>query len=116
MTATDGALDALRERLAELSDLEMLGRLAAWDQRTMMPPQGAPSRGLQLATLERLAHELGTGQELGEWLDALEAQDLGEIDRDIVRLARRDWDRARRIPPDLAAELERPGPDGQQVR
>ena len=31
------ALESLRERLAELADLSSLGRLAAWDQRTMMP-------------------------------------------------------------------------------
>jgi len=116
MTApTDGPLHALRERLAELSDLEMLGRLAAWDQRTMMPPQGGPERGQQLATLERIAHELATGPELGEWLDALDDGRLGDLDRDIVRLARRDWDRARRVPPELAGELERAGSEGQEV-
>jgi carboxypeptidase Taq len=116
MAQGNGALEALRERLAELSDLEMLGRLAAWDQRTMMPPQGAPARGLQLATLEKLTHARLTAPEMEEWLGALADGDgLSEIDRDIVRLARRDWDRARRIPPDLAAELERAGSEGQQV-
>jgi carboxypeptidase Taq len=111
----NGALESLRARLAELSDLEMLGRLAAWDQRTMMPVQGGPARGAQLATLERLAHERATAGEVGEWLDALEEHDLGDVDRDLVRLARRDWDRARRVPHDLAAELERAGSDGQEV-
>src|SRR3954464_11488785 len=70
MAEGNGALEALRERLAELSDLEMLGRLAAWDQRTMMPPDGAPARGLQLATLERIAHERSTAPELGGWRGA----------------------------------------------
>ena len=112
MASANGALDALRERLAELSDLEMLGRLAAWDQRTMMPPQGGPARGQQLATLERLAHELGTGAELGEWLEALDGAELGDVDRDVVRIARRDWDRARRVPGELAGELEQAGSEG----
>src|SRR5215213_5989443 len=100
MPSDDGALGCLRERLAELSDLEMLGRLAAWDQRTMMPVQGGPARGAQLATLERLAHERGTAPEVGEWLEALDDDDLDDLDRDLVRLARRDWNRARRIPHD----------------
>ena len=39
------SIEALRERMAELSDLTALGRLAAWDQRTMMPPEGGPGRG-----------------------------------------------------------------------
>ena len=55
----------MRERLAELVDLSSLGRLAAWDQRTMMPPGGAPARAQQFAALERLVHERSTSDELG---------------------------------------------------
>ncbi|HET8953345.1 MAG TPA: hypothetical protein VFN44_22675, partial [Solirubrobacteraceae bacterium] len=109
------SLDALKTRMAELSDLTALGRLAAWDQRTMMPPDGGPGRGEQLATLERLAHERATADEVGEWLDALEDAQLDGLDAEIVRVARRDFDRARRVPADLAAELERASADGQTV-
>src|SRR3954468_23887834 len=113
------ALDALRARLAELSDLSLLGHLAAWDQRTMMPPGGSPARAHQLSTLQRLAHERATADEVGEWLDELEgaadAGDLSDVDRDLVRLARRDWDRDRRVPTDLAAELAQAGAEGQDI-
>src|SRR5918994_1522759 len=109
------SLDALRERMAELSDLTALGRLAAWDQRTMMPPAGAPGRGEQMATLERLAHERATADEVGGWLDELEAAGLNGLDGEIVRLARRDFDRARRVPGELAAEIELAASDGQNV-
>jgi carboxypeptidase Taq len=109
------SIDLLKTRMAELSDLTALGRLAAWDQRTMMPPDGGPGRGEQLATLERLAHERATADEVGEWLDALEDAQLDGLDAEIVRVARRDFDRARRVPADLAAELERASADGQTV-
>ena len=111
------ALDALRDRLAELTDLAALGRLAGWDQRTMMPPRGAPARAHQLATLERLVHDRATAEEIGGWLRELEAPDgdLGDLERDMVRLARRDWERARRVPADLAAELAQAGAEGQAV-
>ena len=111
------ALDALRDRLAELSDLSALGRLAAWDQRTMMPPNGAPARGHQLATLRRLSHARATADEIGGWLDELDGDGaaLDDVARDVVRLARRDWDRARRIPADLAAELALAAAEGQAV-
>ena len=108
-------IEALRERMAELSDLSALGRLAAWDQRTMMPPAGGPGRGEQLATLERLAHERSTADEVGEWLEALEAAELDGLDAEMVRVARRDFDRARRVPGELAAELERASSEGQTV-
>jgi carboxypeptidase Taq len=114
---TTSALTALRDRTAELADLSALGRLAAWDQRTMMPPAGAPSRAHQLATLQRLAHERSTADEIGAWLDELEgaAGELGDLDRDMVRLARRDWDRQRRVPRDLAVELAQAAAEGQAI-
>src|SRR3954452_13879667 len=98
------ALDSLRERLAELSDLHALARLAAWDQRTMMPPLGAPARANQVATLQRLLHDRETDDEIGGGLGALDrgGAALDAIGSDIVRAARRDWERARRIPKDLA--------------
>jgi carboxypeptidase Taq len=109
------ALDALRDRLAELADLHALARLAAWDQRTMMPPLGAPARAHQVATLQRLVHDRATDEQLGAWLDELDADGdgLDGIDRDLVRVARRDWDRARRVPRELASDLALAAAEGQ---
>jgi carboxypeptidase Taq len=110
------ALESLRERLAELADLSSLARLAAWDQRTMMPPAGAPARADQLAALERLAHARATSDEVGAWLDEIEANgDLGDVDRDVVRVARRDWERRRRVPAELAAARAQASAEGQEV-
>jgi carboxypeptidase Taq len=111
------ALDALRARLAELADLELLGHLAFWDQRTMMPPAGGPDRADQIATLSRLHHERAAADEVGEWLDALDAAtaDLDDLDRDLVRLARRDYDRQKLVPGDLAAELAQASAAGQDI-
>ncbi len=111
------ALDALRARLAELTDLSLLEHLAFWDQRTMMPPAGGPDRADQLATLSRLHHERATADEVGAWLDALDAatSELDDLDRDLVRLARRDYDRQKRVPADLAAELAQASAAGQDI-
>jgi carboxypeptidase Taq len=112
------ALEQLRERMAELSDLGAIQMLAGWDQLVMMPAGGAPSRAHQLGTLARLAHERATATEIGEWLEQIdaagEASGLDELDRDVVRLARRDWERARRVPDELAVERARAEADGQE--
>ena len=85
--------------------------LLGWDQLVMMPAEGAGARAQQLGTLARLTHERATAEEIGEWLAELDGPgamaQLDELDRDIVRLARRDWERARRVPAELAAELAR---------
>jgi carboxypeptidase Taq len=108
------ALENIRRRVAEVADLAGLEMLAQWDQRVMMPADGAEGRAQQLGSLARLTHERATAEEIGGWLEELEAEDLEELDRDIVRLARRDWDRARRVPGELAVELAEASAEGQE--
>ncbi|HUH81584.1 MAG TPA: carboxypeptidase M32 [Solirubrobacteraceae bacterium] len=108
------ALQKLRKRTGELADLESVQMLLSWDQLVMMPPEGGRARSEQLGTLARLNHERARDEQLGEWLTEVEGAELGELERDIVRLARRDWERARRVPEELAAELARAAAEGQQ--
>ena len=112
-------MQKLRARMAELADLAAIGMLAGWDQLVMMPADGAAARAQQLGTLARLTHEQATAAEIGEWLAEIDAAGadagLDEIDRDIVRLARRDWERASRVPEELAVELARASADGQEI-
>src|SRR5271165_948130 len=108
-------MQKLRERTAELSDLAALAMLAEWDQLVMMPPEGGEGRALQLGTLARLTHQRATGEEIGGWLGELDARQLDPLDGDIVRIARRDWERARRVPAELAVERARASAAGQEI-
>ena len=65
------ALDQLKERLAEVTDLGKVARLLSWDQQTMMPPAGTAHRADQFATLVRIAHEKFTDPEVGRLLQEL---------------------------------------------
>jgi carboxypeptidase Taq len=109
----------LRERLAENSDVRTAAALLEWDQQTMMPPHGAEGRAEALGTLERIAHDQFIDDETGRLLDAAE-QDLNghppESDEaSLVRVARRSYDKARRVPTELAAELVRSASIGQEA-
>jgi len=109
----------LRRRMAEISDLGSLGALLFWDQQTMMPPGGAPARAEAAATLARVFHARETSPDLGALLDALEPwaaeQDPDSDDARLVWWARRDYEKAVRVPEDLAAELTRAKALGQQA-
>ena len=107
------ALQSLRARMAELVDLGSIEMLLSWDQLVMMPADGAGARAQQLGVLARLTHERATAAEIGGWLEELDGVPLEQLDRDIVRLARRDWERASLVPEDLAVELARASTDGQ---
>jgi len=101
----------LKERLAEVMDILKTRALLGWDQQVKMPPGGGPVRAEQLATLDRLAHERFTSPEIGRLLDRLEGFEASlpyESDEaSLVRVVRQDWEKARRIPSDLRAEMSR---------
>ncbi len=109
-----GALEQLRDRMAELADLSAVEMLAVWDQLVTMPGEGAPARAHQLGTLARLTHERATSEEVGRWLAELDGATLAELDADIARIARRDWERVRRVPTELAVERAQAGAQGQE--
>ena len=67
----EAKLKELKARLSEINDLQSAAGVLAWDQNTYMPPGGAPARGRQIATLQRLAHEKSTDVALGRLLDDL---------------------------------------------
>ncbi len=97
----------LLERLGELSDLRHAGHVLAWDQQVMMPPAGGAARGQALGALQILAHHKLVAPELGALLDAENGDDP-----QLVRAVRRDYEVARRVPGELAAEMARAGSQG----
>ncbi|NUT56295.1 MAG: carboxypeptidase M32 [Thermoleophilia bacterium] len=99
----------LKTRLAEIHDLRRSLELLFWDQTVMMPPGGAAVRGQQLTTLDRIAHEKFVADEVGELLEGLaeyeQGLDYDSDDASLIRTTRRDYDKARRVPAELAAEM-----------
>jgi carboxypeptidase Taq len=100
-------MDELLDRLAEIADLERAAMLLAWDQEVCMPPAGGAARGEVRATVGRLAHERFTDERVGKLL--ADAGTRGELRGDVVRFARRDFDKASRVPGELVAEMARAG-------
>lgn len=101
----DQQLTTLKRRLVEINALRAAGAVLSWDQVTHMPSGGAPARGRQRATLSRLAHQKATDVDLGRLLDGLEPQStsLSEIDAALVLVARRDFEKANKVPAELVA-------------
>ncbi len=107
------AYDELTNRLAEVVDLFGAAAVLGWDHRTMMPRNGAAARAEQLGTISRIAHEMFISPEIGKLLDEVEPwaeeQDYASIEASLVRVTRRDYDKAVRVPPELSAEMSRAG-------
>ncbi len=103
------ALAELRRRLAVVSDLQRAQAVLGWDQLVMMPRTGAPVRAHQLATLRTIAHDRFIDPEVGRLLDELApfAASLSDDSDDacLIRVTRRDWEKAVRVPTELTAAM-----------
>jgi len=112
-------LTTLRERLAEVSDLSRSAGVLGWDQRVTMPPKGTEARAEALATLGRIAHERFTDPEIGRLLDRLapleESLPYDSDDASLIRVTRRDWQKACRVPADLRVEMTRAAARGHRA-
>jgi carboxypeptidase Taq len=101
----------LKEILGEVSDLNRASAVLMWDQETYMPAGGIQSRAEQISALRRLGHLKFTTDEVGRLLDEADKHVAGKpYDSDeasLVRVTRRDYDHARKLPPDLVTEIAR---------
>ena len=108
--SAEARLAELKRRLREAYDIASAGAVLGWDQATYMPKGGAPARARQGATLSRLAHERLTDPAVGKLLDGLAAYAAGlpedSDDACLIRMARRQYDKAVKVPAELVARRE----------
>jgi carboxypeptidase Taq len=112
-------LEELKIRLQEVDDLRSAAAVLYWDQSTYMPPGGALARGRQLATLGRLAQEKFTDPALGRLLDDLESYNenlpYDSTDASLLRVTRREYERATKLPPTFVAEFYAHSAESYQI-
>lgn len=102
-------LEILKDRLREIDDINSAVSLLYWDQSTYMPPGGAPARARQMATLSGIAQEKFIDPEVGKLLDTLEPQvetlPYESEQASLIRVARREFERALKVPPAFLIEF-----------
>lgn len=104
------AYNALKARLAEISDVSYAASILNWDLETYMPRGALASRAEHLATLSRLAHGMQTAPETRAMIEAARAEVGEDPDDDraaLVAVADYDIGRAARLPNDFVAARAR---------
>jgi carboxypeptidase Taq len=101
----------------ETAYLISMGQVLGWDQRTHIPPNGHAHRHNQFAVLAKWIHARATDPEVGEKLVRIEGSELVS-DPSLtaavnVREWRRDYDRATKIPQELAVALAKACAEGE---
>ena len=104
---TDQAYAFLLDHHHETSMLASMGALLHWDQSTMIPPAGNAHRAQQMASLTGLVHARNTDPAIGEALEACKGMEAGPDQAANLREWTRAYERAVKIPMDLAKALAR---------
>lgn len=97
--------DALKSRLEDVNALKSAIAMMDWDQQTYMPHGGAEARAEHVGILSKMAHSLFTAEETRTLLDKANADD--EDQAAMLRVTKRDFDLATKIPTKLVAEKTR---------
>lgn len=109
----------LKNRLAEIHDLNKISWVLGWDQQTMMAPRGGAVRAEQMATLNKIAQEKLADPEIGRLLDELrpleESLPFDSDEASLIRVARRDYEKAINVPAELRGEMTRSAVLARQV-
>ncbi len=101
----------LKDRLQEITALQGASAVLTWDQSTKMPLGGAQARGEQIAALGRIAHQKFVDPVIGHLLDDLQAYeerlDFDSDEASLIRVTRRNYQQATKIPSDFMADVYR---------
>ncbi len=101
------ALDALLAFSQQTTALAQVAGRLGWDQETMMPAGAADQRAEEMGAMEEMLHARRTDPRVADWLAACDAVALTAPQAAMLRLIRREHDRASRVPGHLAAEIAR---------
>ncbi|MEM7347100.1 MAG: carboxypeptidase M32, partial [Chloroflexota bacterium] len=110
-------LAKLQTKLKEIKNIESATAILGWDQQVLMPPGGGEARAEQIATLDKIGHELFVADEIGELLEDLSkagfAYDSDEAS--LIRVVQRDYEKARKLSTELVTEMSRTFTLGQDI-
>jgi len=96
-----GALEKLKKRYRWISSFSSALELLHWDMEVNMPPKGGKWRAKVIGTISEFVQRELTSDEMGKLLAEAERDAKGELDEALVRVAKRDYERSKKIPPEL---------------
>ncbi|NOD63189.1 MULTISPECIES: carboxypeptidase M32 [unclassified Ruegeria] len=101
-------MTAFNDLMAFQRETSALGQIAGrlgWDQETVMPRGAAPQRAEEMAAIEAVLHARRSDPRVAEWLEQAAPQD--EVGKAQLREIRRAYERAVKVPADLATAIAR---------
>ena len=115
----NSTLAELRRRLGEVHDLRQVALAMEWDQLVMMPHgAGRSERSSSPPSTASRTSASSTPTSGSSWSSSGPLEESLEYDSDdasLIRVTRRDWEKASRVPTELTAEITRVASGAQAV-
>jgi carboxypeptidase Taq len=103
--------DKLMEKAKEITTLESIGGIMAWDMETKMPPKGIVLRSQQLAMLSQIGHKMSTDPEIGTLLGKIKKHPkydtLDATQKRNAYLIKKNYEEQTKLPEKLVVETAR---------
>lgn len=97
----------LLNKVNQIHDLEKAAQLLGWDRQVIMPKAGNDIRVQQMATLQKLIHDMFTADEFGQMIEdaAVETADLpyDSNEASLIRYLQDEYTDRRKLPADFIA-------------
>ena len=88
-----------KNALQKIADIKYASAVLEWDRETYLPKSGNDARGRQIATLNELAHERFTDDEVGNLLTELGGKNsLSANENRNVQLSKEDFNKSKKLP------------------
>ncbi len=102
---TENSFNELMQFQQDTEALSSIAGRLGWDQETMMPQCSALQRATEQAALVKIIHYRNTDPRIPEWIDKIRPQN--EIEEANIRLIKKSYQKACKVPTDLNAEIAR---------
>ncbi len=96
-----GALEQLKERYKWIYAFQSAESLLQWDLETQMPPKAGEYRAYILGKISGFVFSQLVSDEMGKLIEEAEKEAKSEEDKALLRFARIDYDKYKKIPPEL---------------
>ncbi|GAB6188992.1 carboxypeptidase [Marinitoga arctica] len=99
------SIKELKEKYYLISRYNTSAALLEWDFETYMPKKAAEKRAEVIGEISGKAFEISVSDEMGEMLNSAEKENLDIIDRALVRVGKKEYEKFKKIPPKLFKEI-----------
>ncbi|SHE59967.1 carboxypeptidase Taq [Marinitoga hydrogenitolerans DSM 16785] len=99
------SIKKLKEKYLLISKYNTAATLLEWDFETHMPKKAAEKRAEVIGEISSKAFEISISDEMGELLENADKEELNEVEKAIIKVGKKEYEKFKKIPKELFKEM-----------